>query len=805
MDTVTTSLGEIGIHAQRLDNHTALREIRQIVDYEFTSTEWKPRLPGDRLPIKFPEPEEPENDLSCMMYPSIRSQLFPRDAAEIDTKVIEIGDKLHYPMMLVLPPQYSTPFRELFVRLKEKGIPWRVSFFIDAGGLSYMTMKSLLAQLLYFTSATNKRFCKAVEELKEAELHGESCVRLKIGISTYVDKHNPDAMSKLSLQAGELAGAMQAWGTCDVAETVGSPLLGFSGTLPGVMLGHPAPSCAAPLGEVLSLLPLERPSSPWTSGSVIARTPDGKIMPFHPMSSLQASWIDLGAGPMGQGKSVWLNTINTAFIFQPGLSRLPYLSITDVGPSSSGLIDLLKALLPEDKKHYCAYYRLKMTEDYAVNPGDTPLGCQRPLQNGKTFLVNLLSLFATPPDKTDPQDGVSGIARSCVEMAYDVYAQENNPKLYNPSIDSDLTRMVEKLNLEIDSQTSWWEIVDELFDRGYVHEATLAQRHAVPLIADIASMARLDEIRGLYNFQTSNGEHITEFFWRSCIEAIAAYPIFASPTAFDIGDCRVVSLDIDEVAPRGSSQANRQTAIMLMLTRHIGGAKFYITEEDVAYMPERYRDHHRKMIKEIRQDPKRQCFDEVHRAFKNSSMVVKQFIEDIETSGRESRKWNLSIGMYTQDLRDVPEILIELANNVFVMGVGTVKTADHICELLGLNERVKEAMVNLRKPDHRGADMIQFSKTEKGRYIQLITNTLGKKMLCAFNSTTEDRTVRNSLYEEIGVLRSLDVMTREYPEGIKKETERRRMKVKLSPYEKNVDFIQQIIDELISKSGMKAA
>ena len=106
-----------------------------------------------------------------------------------------------------------------------------------------------------------------------------------------------------------------------------------------------------------------RAASPWEEGSLLFRTQDGKIMPFAPNSAEQAAWIDLGVAPMGGGKSVFLNAFNFAFVTQAGLSRLPWLSIVDVGPSSSGLITLLKENLPEGKKHLAAYHRLRMPPD----------------------------------------------------------------------------------------------------------------------------------------------------------------------------------------------------------------------------------------------------------------------------------------------------------------------------------------------------------------------------------------------------------------------------------------------------------
>ncbi len=100
---------------------------------------------------------------------------------------------------------------------------------------------------------------------------------------------------------------------------------------------------------------------------------------------MQSAWIDIGVAPMGQGKSVFLNALNFAFVFQPGLTELPYLSIIDIGLSSSGLINLVKSCLPDDLKYLAVYKRLKNTREFAVNPFDTPLGVYKPLPAHKAF------------------------------------------------------------------------------------------------------------------------------------------------------------------------------------------------------------------------------------------------------------------------------------------------------------------------------------------------------------------------------------------------------------------------------------
>lgn len=794
-EMVTDAFRTVGINVNVLNSHDAIREIRTIIDKEFTGQDWRPVLPGDRVPVRFHEPGTADNDMRTVLYPSLREQIFPRDGENLSQQAIRIGDKLHAPMVMILPPQTPRPFDELFRRLRTKKFPWRASFFLDADGLKYMRLKSVLAQVLNFTSSSNKKFNMAMEELKAQELEGGAIIRFRASFSTSCYADEPDARRKLSIRAASLASAVQAWGTTDVAQVVGDPLLGFSSTVPGLMLSHPGPSCAAPLEEVLNMLPLNRPSSPWSAGSIMLRSPDGKIMPFHPISSEQASWIDIGVAPMGGGKSVWLNTINFGFLFQPGLARLPFLSIIDIGPSSSGLIGLLQSLLPEDKKHLAAYHRLKMADGFAINPFDTPLGCRAPMPQHLSFLVNLLALFATPLDKTAPQDGVAGLARSCVELAYDEFHSDNNPKMYTPKVEPKIDQLLKDEGVKTDDRSSWWEVVDALFEKGFTHEAIIAQKYAVPLLSEVAGMARREDMRSMYKHETPSSEPITEFFWRSCVESISNYPIFKQPTRFDIGDAQVVSLDLDEVAPRGGPVADRQTGVMYMVARHVCASRFFMMPTDVQFVPEIYRKYHSARIEAIRQDPKRLCYDETHRVSRNDS-VSGQIVADLETSARESRKWNLSIGLYSQSIQDYPDALIEFASNIFILGTGTVKTVDDLCKRFGLNKKARESMKFLGKPGKKGANMIGVFKTSKGEAIQLITSTIGAKALWAFSSTTEDMAVRNRLYEIWGVKKTLDVLAEKYPGGVKDDIQRRGQAV-MNRRGEAVNYIDEIYNELL--------
>jgi intracellular multiplication protein IcmB len=642
-------------------------------------------------------------------------------------------------------------------------IPWRCSFLIQGEGLQTIQYKSVLSKVLHFASTTNKQFNQAVENLRERELQNDTIVKLQVMFVTW-----GDSKDELKTRSNQLASAIQGWGTCQVSSVTGDPLLGFSATIPGYMTENPAPAAAAPLEDSIEMLPLTRPASVWSSGSVPFRSADGKIMPYEQGSSKQDAWIDIGFAPMGGGKSVLLNTLNFCFCLKGGLKELPYLSVIDIGPSSSGLISLLKGALPSDKEHLAAYHRLQMTEEYSINPFDTPLGVTEPLPSHKSFLVNFLSLLATPLQEDAPPEGVTGVAQNCVEAAYDQLAPDRKPRKFNDQVNETVTEAIERTGMELDQQTTWWEVVNHLYDQGLKHEATIAQRYAVPTVGDVAAQARKDNITGMYSHETVQGEPITDFFRRRCVESLNKYPILKNPTQFDLGDAKIISLDLDEVAPKGSAPAKRQTAVMYMLARHLSISKFYMMPEHLSMIPEKFRDHHRERVENIREQPKRICFDEFHRVSDNG-LVSSQ----LETDIREGRKWNMHIGLYSQDIRDFSDIMLELAYSVFVLGAGSEKTVERFTERFSLNDVARKSLLQKTgNPDASGANMLTVFKTSEGRITQLMTNTLGPKLLWAFNTTTEDVAVRNELYRKIGPKATRELLSQEFPGGIKEEVER---------------------------------
>ena len=795
------ALHAAGILTQTLKAHDAAHLIRSSFDPEMTGERWRAVLPGDPLPLRVDDRRAETIGEDVLLYPELPGQLMPRAAEVYDARTIRIGDRLHMPMMLRLPPQNPEPFQRLFSRLIQHPFPWRISIRIGGDGLSGFSMNRSLAAVLRKTSRENRLFENAIEELEAARMDGATITRFQAEFDTWVSAEAADAPARLRARAARLASAIQAWGSADVTEVVGDPLLGVTATVPAAMTKSPSPAAAAPLHQALAMTPITRPARLWPEGGLPLRSPDGRLLPFRPGSGRQAAWVDLYIAPMGSGKSVCANTMNFGFLLQPGLLELPYLVVIDIGPSSRGLIELVRGALPEDQKHLADYRRLRMTEEDAINPCDTVLGCEHPMPVHRGFLRNFLSLLATPLNDKAPPDGILGLAEACIERAYDDLSANRHPRLYNRGADPLVDETVDKMGLAIDEATSYWDLVREFFRANAINAAVHAQRLAMPLIGDIAACARHPEIAANFEKKLVEGEPLPQFFWRSCTEAIQLYPMLAGPTRFDIGDARVVSIDLDEVAKHGTAAAERQSAVAYMLARHAGASRFFLQPEDLQHVPEEYRGWHRPRFENLRMIPKRIFYDEWHRVSR-SEAVATQIGSDLNMVVRESRKWNIHVALSSQDIGDFADFILNQATSIYILGVGNAAEATTIANRLELPDGAVGAMNMLRAPNRAGAEMLAVFRTkDHGSVVQRLVNTLGPHMRIALDSTAETATVRRRLSERIGANAARELLAANYPDGVKEEISRRAY----TDSQSGVDQRERsITDDLIEELAAKA-
>ena len=185
--------------------------------------------------------------------------------------------------------------------------------------------------------------------------------------------------------------------------------------------------------------------------------------------------------------------------------------------------------------------------------------------------------------------------------------------------------------------------------------------------------------------------------------------------------------------------------------------------------------------------------------------VSGQLQVDMTTIIRESRKWNLSlsIGLYSQDIEDIPKIIVNLATMIVILGAGTQHSIEKIAALFGLNGACTDALEHLGKPGPAGSNLVGLFRTGAGLSQLVLSLTAGGQALWAFSSTTEDVAIRNNLYKRMEPFEALRRLASRFPGGsAKSEVERRR---RLVADESGVDdAVTNVIHEITNEIARAA-
>ena len=825
---ITECFNNIGQMARILDVGEILQEIRATLypDTAPCKDEWQARLPewarknmGMKKFINMPETsmELAGRDFSPLFEPRFDRQLATEDAFIENSRNVRLGNRLFSSFDMTVPPESLSGFNALIMDITSKSInlPWRCSLRIESGGIHSQALKKMFVSLFLFTSPTrNKRVKESIAALEEIDGQFDTVVRFRMSFATWSEINNPDLLRR---NAQTLVGAVQRWGNSRADGISGDPLGTLLSTVPGATQLSTAPVAAAPLSHALAMTPVERQASPWAHGSVLFRTDDGKPWPYQPGSSKQDTWITLLVGKPGSGKSVMMNAINFASIISPSTAGgqepvLPRIAIIDIGESSSGVISLAQEALPGNRRHEVVFRKLKMSSENAINVFDTQLGMRMPTANERVFLINFLSLVCGSGIEA-PSKIMVGLITATIDQVYINLAQNREPHLYTRDEESIVDKALDDAGLETDSQTAWWDIVDALMQNGMLYEASIAQRHAVPIMADLISASLSSQVADPYKNanDAETSQSMMESFQRMISEIIREYPILSTRTRFSLGSARIVSLDLMDVVAGGDSIAGKkQTALMYMLARQVLTRDFFIDESDFreaerqGVLPTLYLEHHVTRARENLQLPKLYCMDEFHRTGR-IEMIINQVFQD----AREGRKFNIDIKISSQLIEDFPSALVELATAIFVCKAGSEQSINYLDEQFHLTDNEKRIMrYQLTGPTSKGAPVwALFDIKEKGKVRQKLNLTLGPVEIWALCTTSEDVTLRRNLYETLGPRLARKILARRFPGGsAKSEIENRIARMNENDHnmslEQRDDVIGKLVKELKSAAYM---
>lgn len=801
VESIEQGLQAADVLVERMDVRQMLRVARRSVCPEWTPDDWNPCLPGDPIPVVDRPNEEVQRrqaDVSDLFYPSLSGQIIAREAFR-SGKFVEIGDNVYSSVAMEIPPRTIYPFSKLFSRLRDGNIPYRITFRLQSNAMEFTRMKRMFASILAFAGHINRKIRDTQEALAEIS-DEESVIRYTITMTTWAPAHD---IALLQSRRNRMVQDMQAWGDMEVRETVGDPMEMFMDGVPFVRRMPVSNFGYAPLRDVVMQLPIMRPSSPWKDGPVLYRSVDGKLLPFAPGSSLQSTWAYLVMAMPGSGKSVLLANMLLGSALSGGQQHLPCISIVDIGFSSSGLINMMRDMLPQNKQQLVTHFRMQMTRSYCINILDTAVTCRYPTPEHKTTIVNFLTLLATPPENDKPYPSMSQMASKIVDELYKMTADTSTgfPKLYEPMRNEKVDECLRKIGFESMQETTWWEVVDALFNSGHIHEATLAQRYAVPVLADAVKAAQTAAITDLYKVRLSDTqEMLYEAFSRLVSDAIRDYCVLAEPTRFDIGDVRIAAIDIEPVAKQGGAAANKQTALMYMLAKHVLTKNYRLTPEGIGSVcPPHSLQYHLENCKRTRSIMKWIVLDEFHRTGHAQSVR-----EEIEVDIREGRKWGTGIILASQRAADFSEGITEMTTGRFILRASDAKNAKMLQERFGLGDSATEMLLRYgHNPSELGAPFLAQLITSKGTFVQMMYLTLAPLEAWAMNTTATDVVLRDNLSGLLGMREARARLAREFPFSAKAEMERIN-----ATYSKNIDVgsheafdAQQILVERIMKTA----
>ncbi|MEB0221339.1 hypothetical protein [Pseudomonas sp. AB12(2023)] len=751
--------GRPGILLKQLSAHEATKRVRIMVNRENTSQKFRPVLPGDRF---LPHGREDEHDFSDLTPPSVNFQIVTED---VTTKysLIQTGELWHGNIAMELGPQEPQLFTSLFNTVGRE-VPWRMRIDLSPGGLSETRGRQVMVGFVGMIGS-NSQIRQSFLDLEERSKIDAIC-SMKITASTWSTSE-----SETKRRMAALSKAVQAWGICGVTSVHGDPLAAWASTIPAFTDKNPANRMVPPLPEALMMMPFQRPATPWAEGgSLVVRTPDGKIYTIQLGSSLQDTWIEVLSAPPGSGKSVLLNTMNSATVHRAGNTRLPLMTIVDVGPSSSGLIDLIRDSLPDNRKNEAIYMRLQNTKEFAVNPGDTQLGARYLTSREREFLSDFLTLFCTNAKERAAPSACSGVIDKIIDIAYE--ARATNAALgYEENIEDVVDRVLRESGLRAKHDetwwlaATWWEVTDMLFAAGFIREASLANRQAVPVFTDFGAYLNNESVRQLYGTaSTPEGEPILAYMARCFSEASSKYALFTGRTKFEISaETRIISIDLNDVIGAQTPEGSLKTAIMYMFARQMAAKNYFLREEVlIPVLPPMYHEYHRNRIADVQDEKKVIAYDEFHNT-NGQDAFVQTCIKD----AREGRKWGIRVVLVSQYLSDFPAALLNAATAVYVMRGGNTADEDVLRSVFQVSE---QAILRLQReatgPDPRlGGNFLALFKTKVGYIVQLLTNTVGPIELWAFSTTLEDVSLRRRLYAKLGNYVARKLLAEKFPTG----------------------------------------
>ena len=783
-----------------------------------------------KAPVNFPSNSDLE-DMSYLMPQELSRQVLSQNievlgaAENLPPNTIRADGRLYASVFMDIPPTSPAMFNDIFSafnntsfydsRGRIRTMPWSLTFQITGDGLAGSMMKKVFKDVTGLAPPmTNANLQAAYNQLEWLKQNDKAVVGVQVSAMTWVDDINAHSREVISNRKNRLKYSMESWGGMKVIDNVGDPIIGWRSNLLGMSTGHVGTKGAAPLNQVLAMLPLTRPASAFKKGTVINRTLDGKLMLLEKFSSLMRTWVKCIVGTPGSGKSVMLNNDLVETCLLSGMDRLPLITVIDKGESSSGFIELIKDRLPPHLHYLAVTKKLRKDKEYAINPFDTKVGTTYPLNSEKTQMEAFLVALMTPAESSKPYKGTLSFVSQLIDSLFDSIQEGTEtgvPNKYQFSQNAELDEFVIEHNIvgfEKDAQDNpIWHRPDEITYFAMVRKLhvlgesfragskkrsqawrarDLSHRLAMPTMVGLNAILSSSKIIEAYTNEVESGETMPVYAKRAVSEALAAYPCFSHHTQFDVDTARVVSLDLQEVV---SKQNPKQSSLFVQIARMVGVRKINLSKEDVASpaIPKIFKAYYETELANLNGDKKVLAIDEMHNYRGNTT-----FMGLLEVDAREGRKWGLELILASQNISDFyfPDTTdgtpkVDLLGFVTHLCVCTTPEGDDLTTFRKYfdpansntgKHKIPASTLESIRLDASGLTYLSCLTTKKEKYTQLLTLQVGAKLLWSLTTTAEDRQLRNAMYKRTSGDRTKAIAALAYylPSGAKDRVEKLR-------------------------------
>lgn len=797
---VLSALDKAGIVAKLLTPKNGKRpdlaEIRRGLLFHETPSDWSPFGVYDR---KYAGVKSSINtDMSEFFSPPLSMQIMSSAAKAENFRNIEIGGRAYALAIMQLFPRELSPFLDFAKSIRTSGdrdMPLRFTIHLEGGEFN-TPLKNLLSNFASLTSASAKNLYQNLRLMKEvADRDIDTFVKSWIISCTWREPYETDEI--LEHRRSYLTRTLMSWGSGLVTDSTSNPLRTLSETVAGLVSQvRTVKPTFAPVTDMAQLLPFHFSAPIFEKGETIFTTMDGQLAPHEAFSKDQQFWFTLIFAPPGSGKSVLMNRLNYEFTAYSAGKSLPFVCVIDIGVSASGYIKLIQEALPENRRHEAFQKRLINARHAAINPFDIGLGHRMPLLREKQFIDRFLQTLVGDEARAHLYEQIIQAATQRAFQEKSDLEINSFPNTYEAGKDPEVDKACLKHGVHIGAKEKWWSIVDGLAEAGDFINAERAQRQAVPLIKDIISV--LSQPTMTEEFDTDAVKYVKTRLTSSLDE----FRIFAYETQLDFGAARIAVIDLNDVVINGQdAHAYRNNALMYMIARNIFVQKIGGDVEEIktmkfpARMQKIYKRFWEKHYEDIRETPKRLCYDEYHMTG-GIGQISSQVVADV----RVCRKWGLEIILASQFLKDFSQNLQNVASTTFILASGSEESRNEIQKTFGFSDAVKEQLRQFvhgtKNNNKNGVNFLANYKLKTGERWIVLNNFPGAKMLWALTTVAQDREVRDEMYRRMSVTDALTMLANRYPAATVGEDWRRIA----DQVDKEASIAKKLVDEIIMNS-----